>query len=142
MSPIVPVLSDPTTLIGRWRLDRTIDDRLSGRRGCVHGSLTISDPDQTGGLDWIESGTMTWDGNAVEASRRLRLVIHDRGWWVTFADGGLFHPWQPGSWVEHPCSRDLYRGLVSANRPDRVRIVWQVSGPAKDHTITSRLRRP
>jgi uncharacterized protein DUF6314 len=135
---IEPV-GDPYQLVGGWRLNRTIDDRMSGQRGCVHGTLTITPTDA--GLAWFESGVLNWAGQQLEVTRRLRINDVAGSYWVQFADGRAFHPWSPGSWVTHPCSLDLYRGLISIDGSDRFRITWQVTGPTKDHTITSRLHR-
>ncbi|MDQ1731770.1 MAG: hypothetical protein QOK10_1929 [Pseudonocardiales bacterium] len=133
------MLEDPHDLLGSWRLDRTIDDRLNSQRGCVHGTLTLTGADDS--IDWFESGVMTWSGQPLAASRRLRIVRDGAGWLVTFFDGKAFHPWSCDAWVHHQCGADLYRGRIAVLDPERIRTVWQVSGPAKEHTITTRLRR-
>lgn len=121
-------------LVGTWRLDRTVLDRRSGLRGCVHGTLTVGSDGS-----WLESGTFRWDGRVVPVSRHLALRILDGEWWMTFADGRPFHPWRPHSWVTHPCGADLYRGFVALG-PQRMRIVWEVAGPAKDQRLVSVFR--
>ena len=142
MSGALAELADPRVLLGEWRLDRTVLDRRSGVRGCVHGSLRVTDEGDR--LRWAERGTLRWDGREVEVERTYLLVpgcVEDgAGPQVLFADGRPFHPWRPGEWVEHPCAEDRYRGLVTGDR-ERVRVVWEVLGPAKDQRLVSRLRR-
>jgi len=133
----IPVL-DPLVLVGRWSLDRTLRDRATGQCGCVHGTLDIAPSDN--GLDWVESGELTWGDFVGPVSRALRLVRLEDGWWVTFSDGRAFHPWRPGVEVAHPCRADLYRGTITVDA-DAMRIVWDVVGPAKDHRYVTRLRR-
>lgn len=138
-------LADPRALLGEWRLDRTVLDRRTGTRGCVHGALVVTD--EGGRLHWAERGTLRWDGREVPVERTYLLVpgiepgIEPQ---VLFADGRPFHPWRPGEWVEHPCAEDLYRGLVTADAAhpvERVLVVWEVRGPAKDQRLVTRLRR-
>lgn len=131
---------DPRDLLGRWQLDRTLLDRTSGLRGCMHGSLVLSaEPD--GRLRWFESGTLHWDGQGVAVTRTYRLSRGTDGWWVLFEDDRPFHPWAPGISVEHDCAPDRYRGLVVVRDPAAVSVRWEVRGPAKDHRYRSRLRR-
>lgn len=135
---------DPPGLVGRWALTRDIDDRHAGQSLRMLGTLTLGPAGSgtEGDLDWVEEGLLHRSGVApVAVSRRLRVVRRDAGWWVLFEDGRDFHPWRPGAWVEHPCGPDLYRGLVGVVDDDW-RVTWEVSGPAKDYTMTSTLRRP
>ena|SRR5579875_3975360 len=126
---------EPVPLVGTWRLNRRMTDLRTGRIGCFHGRLTITES-----LDWIEDGVMTWAEYHGPASRKLLLRKEIDGWWVLFADGRPFHPWRVGEPVDHPCGDDRYRGLITADR-DRMRIRWDVHGPGKDQRIDSRLRR-
>jgi hypothetical protein len=130
-------LADPRALLGEWRLDRTVLDRRTGLRGCVHGSLVVSDEGER--LRWAERGTLRWDGREVPVERTY-LLLAGSDPQVLFADGRPFHPWRPGEWVEHPCAEDRYRGLVTGDR-EHARVVWEVRGPAKDQRLVSRLRR-
>lgn len=154
--PGTPGPLEPSALLGRWGLTRGIDDRYAGEQLRVVGTLSL---DRLGepaspGIDWVEEGLLHRPGRApVAVGRRLRVVRRDgagdgRGdWWVCFADGRDFHPWRPGTWVEHPCGPDLYRGLVEAHaalpgaRATAWRVTWQVCGPRKDYTMTTGLRR-
>jgi hypothetical protein len=125
----------PPDLLGRWRLHRRLVDRRLRRSGSVVGELSVV----ADGADvaWREQGTLSWDGREVSVSRILRLRRVDDGWHVYFADGRPFHPWRPGEVVEHPCRADLYRGLIDATR-DRLRTLWDVTGPGKDQRILTR----
>lgn len=126
---------NPRQLVGRWRLDRTLLDRVTGQRGCAHGTLLV-----TADLDWQEEGQLTWGSRATPFTRSLRIGWYDGEWWFHFADGRLFHPWRPGEEVVHPCGGDLYRGCIEP-AAERVRICWDVSGPDKDHRYVTLLHR-
>lgn len=132
----------PPDLLGEWALRRRIADYRSRMSGTVDGQLTLNSDARTGEIAWSESGALQWNG-AIHAVTRTYLLREDSdGWWLFFADGRPFHPWQPGGWVEHPCRDDLYRGLVSITDSDRWGTVWDVSGPAKDLRILTRFSRP
>lgn len=129
----------PTDLLGGWRLDRLIDDRLSGQRRLVVGTSRL-EPD---GADvrWTEEGTMRWPGGESPVARTLLVTAEaDGGWMVRFADRRGFHAWSPGRQVEHECAPDLYRGSITGDR-DAWTVVWEARGPAKDYRIESRLTR-
>ena len=132
--------ADLLGLLGSWWFDRRLLDRRADLAGCVHGTLTIT-PDGDG-LRWHESGEMTWAGRTFPATRTLRASCRGKEWWLDFADGRPFHPWRPGEWVTHPCAADTYRGRVEIGNEDRWRITWEVTGPAKDQLLITRLRRP
>lgn len=132
--------ADPLGLVGVWALRRRVADYGAGQHGRMAGTLTIS-PD-TGGARWDETGVLTWDGRQIPVSRALALRVLDGAWWVTFADGSPFHPWAPGEVVVHPCGPDTYRGLVRLDRDGgRLRILWEVTGPATRQRLFSRCHR-
>ena len=88
---------------------------------------------------WFEQGQLEWDGRQLEVYRELRVVPDGDGWLVCFVDGRPFHPWIPGQSVQHQCRADLYRGVVAVDEDQRrLRMLWDVTGPAKDQRIASR----
>lgn len=124
--------ADPRRLIGTWRFVRTLTDLASGQHGTATGTLTIVEHDAW--LSWSEVGELSWAGSTVPVTRELRLVPATTGEWrMTFADGRPFHPWQPGSVVEHLCRLDVYRGRIELLGEDEVRVEWTVNGPDKQH---------
>ncbi len=129
---------EPTALIGRWRLQRRIRDRRHEVSGRVVGELVI----RRDGADlrWCERATLHWQTTVVPVWRDLLLSEDDNGWSVYFTDGRPFHPWRPGTVVEHPCRDDLYRGLVVVS-PRTLRTLWDVAGPGKDLRILTRCLR-
>lgn len=130
MSP----LDDPHALVGRWRLERVVDDRRTGEQHAVDGVLELADAGAE--LRWEEQ--MVWhrpEGD-VDVRRGLRLAMTADGWWVRFEDGRDFHPWRPGEEVVHPCTPDTYAGSVTGDLR-RWSITWHARGPAKDYTMTS-----
>ena len=122
-------------MLGDWQLHRRVADRRAGLFGTVHGALTLVADGPA--IRWRESGTLRWNGADLPVTRELVLVEEPGGWQVCFADGRPFHPWRPGEVVEHPCNADLYRGFVAA-RPGLLRVLWDVTGPAKDQRIVTR----
>lgn len=132
------VASSPTDLLGTWTLERTIDDRLAGERSTVDGVTELTWQDD-GRVRWHETGTLHRGDLDIPVSRTLFVEQRPTGWFVTFDDGREFHPWQPGDEVVHPCNADTYTGRVDVEADDRWVVEWQVAGPAKDYTMTSRL---
>lgn len=134
-------LTDPTDLLGRWRLDRDIDDRAAAEQHRVEGVLTL-ELVAPGRVRWAETGRWRRPTGDVDVRRELWLVDEpDVGWWVRFDDDRDFHPWSPGEPVVHPCAPDTYRGVVTGTA-EAWTVVWEVSGPRKDYTMTTRLTRP
>ncbi len=141
-----PILTTPLALLGRWRLERHIDDRYARVRLRVTGTAVL-EPTGDGRVRWHEEGLLERPGSAPAAVCRTLFLVPGPGegpqWRVTFDDGRPFHPWTPGVMVDHTCAEDLYRGVVEV--PDGVHsggtgpwtVTWQVRGPVKDHTITT-----
>ncbi len=134
-------MSSPLDLLGHWRLERTIEDRRGAATLGVSGTVLLETTDG-GAVRWHEVGVLRRPGAApAEVSRRLLVVPpapeSDEVWWVRFADGRPFHPWLPGTDVEHPCAPDLYRGRVDLDLPSGWRVRWTVTGPAKDYTMST-----
>ncbi|WP_445255691.1 DUF6314 family protein [Nocardioides aurantiacus] len=131
-------LADPCDLVGTWMLSRTIEDRRGGPDGRVEGrlELVLESPDR---VAWREHGTWHRPDGDVEVQRTLGVVRRDGGWWVVFADGRDFHPWAPGEEVVHDCRPDTYRGVVTGTSV-AWSVTWEVTGPAKDYRMETRLR--
>jgi hypothetical protein len=124
---------EPTELLGTWHLERRIVDRRDHRFGRVTGSLTL---DATG------DGEVTWAGRDLPVFRNLRIVRGPAGWTVCFDDGDEFHPWRPGTALVHPCRADSYHGIVDVDVERGVlRVLWDVTGPAKDTRLFTRCTR-
>ena len=132
---------EPDELVGRWSIDRDLEDVRAGRRGHFTGMLSVEPA--THGYRWLNYGSFTWGDYQGSAERQLGLSVRDGEWWMTFADGRAFHPWRYNARLVHPCADDLYRGSVSydPSSSDRMRICWEVTGPRKHQRIISRLRR-
>ena len=134
-------LDDPRALVGTWTLRREIDDRRAGERHRVDGQLEVAE-EGPGRLRWSETGLWRRPEGDVAVHRHLRVERDgDEAWWVRFEDGRDFHPWRSGVDVVHPCAPDTYRGRVSGTTRGW-EVTWEVSGPAKDHTLRTWLTRP
>jgi hypothetical protein len=132
-------LSDPTTLVGDWTLARSIDDRLTGQQSRIDGTLSLGVV-SPGRIRWEEQGRWHQPHADIDVRRGLWVVRDEEAgaWWVRFDDDRDFHPWTPDEPVVHPCGADTYRGLVRGT-PDRWTIEWEVTGPAKDYSMTTEL---
>ena len=131
--------SDPRDLAGTWHFDREVDDRLGPARHVTGTTELIAEDD--GRVRWSETGTMTWDGGETPVFRNLFVEQRPDGWWVTFEDGRDFHPWSVGQSVVHPCGADTYEGRIDVAATGAWTVVWDVTGPAKDYTMTTHLTR-
>ena len=131
-------LADPRTLLGTWAFHRVIDDRRAGDTSQLDGRLVLlEDGDR---IRWEENAVWHRPDGGVDV-RRGQWLVEDAGeWQVLFEDGRPFHRWSPGEQVVHDCTPDVYRGSVTGT-PPRWRVVWEVSGPAKDYTMVTDLAR-
>jgi hypothetical protein len=121
-------------------LARRVLDRRAGRFGRVTGRLELTLVGSS--VRWLETGAFEWGGAVLPVTRELRLTPDADGWQVRFPDGRPFHPWRPGEVVEHPCRADVYRGLIDVDSAcRRLRVLWDVTGPAKDQRIVTRCAR-
>ena len=130
-------------LQGEWRLERRIDDRRAGERGCFDGgAVFVTDAD---GLLYREDGRLvlgSHDGPALQHYRYDFLDRHHAA--VSFRDGRFFHELDlsAGAWrCRHLCGEDRYDGEFAALGADAWRVVWHVSGPRKDLILDSTYRR-
>lgn len=130
----------PTSLLGAWTMTRTIDDRLKSEQSTVDGTTDL-EMATDGRVRWSERGTLRTGELVLAVSRVLYVELRGGGWFVTFEDGRDFHPWAPGDEVVHPCAPDTYVGRVEVVDPDRWHVRWDVTGPAKDYTMTTALTR-
>lgn len=138
----------PSDLLGRWSLDRTIYDRLEATRILMAGTTRFVTP-APGRIDWVEEGVLHLPGGDVPVTATRHLRREPEGSWATdFADGRAFHPWAVGVELVHECSPDTYRGWLDDEgfgRADGTGATWSMrwaaTGPAKDYVIESRYRR-
>ena len=128
---------------GRWRLDRRIDDRLSGQVLTLAGEARFV-PDDTG-LICHESGILHRPGARPMQAERRYLWREDPagGIAVFFADGRPFHRFDPsggGAGVEasHWCDPDDYRVRYDFSAWPVWTARWRVDGPRKSYGMQSR----
>jgi hypothetical protein len=129
----------PEELVGEWTIERSLTDLRTSMHGRFTGTLLVSA--DGAGCGWHESGTLLWGDYTGTAERHLLMRRLDGAWWMCFADGRPFHPWQVGVEVVHPCRADVYRGRIEPRGADEFEITWDVSGPDKRQLIVSRMRR-
>ena len=137
-----PEVREPTELLGTWRLDRRIVDRrraAAARSDGSAGRSTLTADDGAVGVARARArspGTgSTWPCLRDAARRRRRPA----GGPSASTTAATFHPWRPGTPVVHPCRADTYAGS-SPSTPggDLLRVLWDVTGPAKDRRLFTR----
>ena len=128
---------------GEWRLVREIADADGEAIGTATGRAAFAlDADV---LIYHESGELQLGAHRGPFVRTLhyrsaggaRAAVH-------FDHGGFFHDVDlaTGEWAaDHPCSADWYRGAYRLLDARRWEQEWAVTGPAKDHVITTRFTR-
>jgi hypothetical protein len=141
-SAALPVVDPLAFLAGSWSTRRHLLDRSSGTEGIFTGITTFTPDDD--GLRWDEEGTMSWPSFQGPASRSYRVTAQGTTMAIHFPDGRLLCRLDLRSGRahdEHWCSPDTY--LVDFRVPSfgTVEYSWDVTGPAKDHLLTTTLTR-
>ncbi len=145
--PLDPL--DPSALLGAWAFTRVIDDHLADDEKHVAGEAELVAVED-GRIRWSESGILRAGNQRLPVMRTNYLEPRGDDWFVTFEDGRDFHPWSPGASVVHHCGDDLYSGRIAvgdagresrAESVDSITVRWRVTGPQKDYTMTTVLRR-
>ncbi len=125
-----------------WRIERRIDDHLSGRPGHFEGEARFihSAP----GLLYLEEGKLTLgDGPPLPAHRAYLWRQDGSDIEVFFPDGCPFHRFRPdgrAAGTDHLCGRDLYRVAYDLSGWPLWSATWTVKGPAKDYVLHSAYR--
>ncbi|MHB1819713.1 MAG: DUF6314 family protein [Streptosporangiaceae bacterium] len=142
-------------LLGTWRLERSIGDRLTGTRLSFSGlaSLTPAGPDEeTEGeitparARYEESGELVigadYRGPATRTLDYARLG--ESGVMLYFATGLPFVDLdlRAGNWLGiHDCGADRYEIRTEVVTYDAIRERWRVRGPHKDYDAITSLTR-
>ena len=125
---------------GRWQMVRIIENVTEGVIGEFWGECDF-EPDGLG-LTCREEGVLRFRGVDYHSGRvSLWRFPGKEQIEVRYEDGRPFHAFLlDDPKAEHLCGQDLYR--VSYDfAPDTWLSVWEVSGPAKDYSMTTRYRR-
>lgn len=135
----VPRLGD---FAGRWRIERRIEDRLSGAGGRFDGEAVFVPEGER--LIYRERGELRLgDGPGFTAERTYLWRDEGGRIAVDFADGRPFHAFDPGAdpAAHHLCIADDYRVRYDFSGWPEWRAEWTVTGPRKDYTMRSVYRR-
>ena len=128
---------------GTWRLERAIVDEAGQPLGSFTGSAEFSVDGAV--LDYREQGVLALGSHRGPAHRALRYCLDEPGTARVYFDyGEFFHDLdlRQGWWrTSHPCRDDLYRGEYRVLGPDRWWQRWVVSGPTKNHVLTTSFQR-
>ncbi len=127
--------------LGRWSVERQIEDRRAGQAGRFDGLAEIT-PTPDGAL-YQETGVLILGGARFPAERRYLWAEGPDGIAVRFADGRAFHSFSPegAPAARHWCDPDDYRVSYDFAAWPLWRAVWEVRGPRKDYRMDSLYRR-
>ncbi|WP_298254135.1 DUF6314 family protein [uncultured Arthrobacter sp.] len=136
-------VEDPIAfLTGVWSTERRLLDRASGISGTFSG-LTTFTPDSDG-LAWVEEGTACWPHFQAPASRTYRVSAVGATMIVRFPDQRVLCrlDLRTGRAQDvHGCPPDTYRVAFHIRAADAIEYSWDVTGPAKDQLLSTRLAR-
>jgi hypothetical protein len=124
-----------TLLLGRWRVERRVVDRLVGDETVFTGTAVVEaagvDPDRP--ASYVEEGEVVRGSHRASASRRLTYHPRTDG---SLADGRHFVDLdlRAGAWeARHPCAPDDYLVETRVLSPTSFIERWTVRGPAKSY---------
>jgi len=134
-------------LLGRWTLERFMEDRRSGIDGRFEGHVTISGAPS--GRDarahYEEAGTLHLGSHGGPAARHLELVRLQSGVVLfSFTDGKPFVDLdlRSGKWrSSHPCGEEHHEIFTVVRSPGEVEERWRVRGPTEEYDAVATLRR-
>ncbi|MCH2093801.1 MAG: DUF6314 family protein [Rhodobacteraceae bacterium] len=125
--------------VGRWRLERQIDDHTTGHALHFSGEAVLT-PDGSD-LSYAETGQLMLPGqSAVHATRTYTWRASPGGVRVFFSDGGYFHAFDPDATCSsdrHWCDPDTYVATYSFLQWPVWQADWRVQGPRKDYLSRS-----
>ncbi len=138
-----PVFDLADFLGGSWRLDRGIRDGAGAELGTFAGTAEVTVEGSV--LVYEERGTLDVGTYRGPAHRGLRYRVTGPGMAEVYFDyGDFFHELDLRSGyatAQHPCRADLYRGEFAVLDVDHWWQRWVVTGPEKNHVISTRLCR-
>jgi Family of unknown function (DUF6314) len=138
-------------LLGRWDLSRSYTDHRSGTRGSFEGqavvAMTGSGGDAAGlaRARYEETGQLRFGSHEGPAQRGLEYARQADGTLMLYRAGG--EPFvgldlTSGAWhASHLCGEDRYEISTVVESPDVVQEHWRVTGPAKDYSAVTTMRR-
>jgi hypothetical protein len=138
-------------LLGSWRVERRIEDRLSSLTGLFAGSATVTaapgppdDPKPSTEAPLVyysEVGTLRWDGHDIPSGRILVVTPSESGRAVLrFPDGRHFVDIDlryGGCDARHVCGDDVYVIELTVHSQCLYEESWRVRGPRKDYAANA-----
>ena len=130
------------SFIGRWSLDRRIDDAATGRTGALTGEAVFR-PRGEDELLYEERGELQMEGLAPLMAERRYVWRRDEGSWIAihFEDGRLFHRLnlaQTMPFDTHFCTPDVYDMVYDLRGWPNWHCRTRVEGPRKTYRLVSR----
>jgi len=134
----------PDDFVGKWSVDRFIDDRYAGQTGSFKGTATLTALSKTA-LKYVETGKLILGaGFPLSATRDYIWCFGSDRVSVEFSDGRPFHSFfAEGKSVgtDHPCGDDFYKVSYDFEAWPNWMAVWTVAGPRKNYTSTTQYSR-
>ena len=121
-------------IIGKWKITRSIEDRLNQKKFALDGVAIFTDNNSL--YHYNETGIMKSESFQSKAHQDYLWIITPEGWKINFTDGSHFHDLELANQeqhVYHKCGNDIYRGEFLLNLPNAIKVLWNVSGPRKDY---------
>ena len=119
---------------------RSIEDRLSGKKGQLTGTAVLTPSDA--GLRYEENGALTYGDEPPLTASRVYLWSKGKAGSidVAFGDGGEFHSFSLGRTMPeatHICDPDMYYVTYDFSSWPRWSNAWRVVGPRKNYRMQS-----
>ena len=128
---------------GEWRLERVIDDRLSGQILRADGVATLRRSEE--GLVYDEEVTLRIPGQQpMRGTRRYLWQAAGPQIAIHFEDGRYFHGLTLGQAKpadHHDCPPDSYDAAYDFSAWPRWSVRWTVSGPRKSYEMRTEFSR-
>jgi len=128
----------PLDFVGRWTIERQIDDALTSECARFTGNASIT---RIKG-DWLyrETGQLNLaSGHQMRAERTYYWRPRSTGFDVFFEDSRFFHRFDLGDTAEarHWCDPDQYEVAYTFSRWPIWKSKWNVAGPSKSYVMQS-----
>ncbi len=137
-------------LVGRWQIDRDINDMKAGQLWQLQGQGTFTPSCQPHQLFFEEELIFVADSHGkitagtMRAQQKYIWRKGKRGWEIFFADERFFVALNDSDAeqdVTHYCGDDVYSGNFTFYTQDYFQVIWQVAGPTKNYRSVSHFRK-
>ena len=128
----------PSDFLGRWSIERIIQEARSVEPARFKGVATITETETF--WEFSETGELSLPtGAKMHAERKYLWKPNGSGFDVYFDDERFFHRFELGvqAQASHWCDPDQYDVAYDFNAWPKWTSTWNVSGPRKDYVMKS-----